>query len=307
MSSHLDIRVAIVIVNWNTRDFLRSALQSIAAFAPSCKYRVVVVDNASADGSADMVKLDFSQIELVSEKHNQGFARAMNRGMQKIRAPYYLLLNSDCEFIENILDKMISYMEEHPKLGILGPAVVYPDGSLQSAGEPPLTVWSIFKSQILFSKSPLRMRRAQWPENGFQEVGFVSGSCMLIRGALSDAIGYLREDFFMYGEDVDYCLRASRAGWKVGVLTGLRVRHYKAKSTTQNLSATLKNSILNNCQLILENSGSVHALFSLLFYAAGAAMRGMIAFISLKPNSYEWFKLCKSVPGLGVKIFSRKK
>ena len=307
MTFPADIMISIVIVNWNTRDHLRTALRSIQTFAPAAAFRVVVVDNGSADGSAAMVRTEFPQTILIPEKVNHGFARAVNLGINKVPAKYYLLLNSDCEFIESIVDQMIAFMESHGTVGLLGPAVVYPEGSLQSAGEPALTTWSIFKSQILFAKSPLRMRRKKWPENEFREVGFISGSCLLIRHDLFKSIGSLREDFFMYGEDVDYCLRARQDGWKVGVLPHLRVRHYKAKSTRQNLSATLKNSILNNCRLIAETSGRIHALLCLLFYAVGAALRGIVALLTLKSNACEWFRLVLFAPGLAVQLLTQKK
>lgn len=297
-----NIKLSIIIVNWNTNQFLKKVLSSIEKYSPKESYEIIVIDNGSNDGSSIMVSSEFPKVKLIREKSNKGFAFAVNIGLNESEAEYYLLLNSDCELCEDIFEKLISVMEINKKIGIVSPTLVYPDGSIQSIGEPLITSWITFKNQILFVKSPLLMKFKKYPKEEYRQVGFVSGACMLIRKDVIRAVGYFREDFFIYGEDVDFCYRANKSGWLVVCCMNLKIIHYKSQSTNQILSQTLSNSIVNNCKLIEEYQGNFHSLLAFAFYSIGISMRVIIALLISNRDSREWFKLWFLLPNLFKQI-----
>ncbi len=236
--------LGIVIVNWNTRDLLRRCLQTTLA-SEGVDFRVVVVDNASADGSPAMVRREFPGVELIAERENLGYPRGNNIGLRRlgyrgigdvaVDAPRYaLLLNPDTELAPDSLCRMTQFMDSRPDIGIAGPKLVLNDGSLDKACRRgfPTPLVSFYHYSGLARLFPRNRRFGRYnmtfaDEDQELEVDSVVGAYMQLRRAAIAKAGLLDESFFMYGEDLDWAFRVKQAGYKVWYQPAVRVRHVK--------------------------------------------------------------------------------
>ena len=217
--------VSVIVVNHNTCDLLRECLRSVRAEAAGLPTQVIVVDNASSDGSVAVVRAEFPEVRLIESPSNLGFSKANNAGLRASSSPYALLLNSDARLLPGALRAMASFMETHPDVGIVGPRLLNADGSLQlSCGIPP-TPWTEVCNKLLLHIPFPFFKMGDWAHDRVREVGWVTGACLLARRAMLDRIGLLDEGMFMYYEDLDLCLRARRAGWKVCYLPDAQAVH----------------------------------------------------------------------------------
>jgi GT2 family glycosyltransferase len=200
-------------------------------------YEVFVVDNNSQDGSAEMVRTWFPQVKLTVNRKNLGFAKANNQAIKQSAGTYLLLLNSDVEVEAGSFDKTVEYMNNNPTVGILGCRVVKPDGTLdlacrRSFPTPMNSLYLFTGLSALFPKSRFASYNLTYlPEDQIAEVDSVMGAFLLIRRGAVDKVGTLDEDFFMYGEDIDWCYRVKMAGYKVMYVPITRVVHYKGSSS----------------------------------------------------------------------------
>lgn len=222
--------VSIIIVNWNTRELLRRCLDSIYATIPPLPFEAIVVDNASEDGSADMVADCFPQATLIRSESNLGFAAGNNLGLRRASGRYVMLLNPDTELLPGAVREMIGFADAHPGVAVVGPKLLNPDGSLQKNGRTFTSLWrealGLTKLYHVWARLD---RKADWGRLDFDvpaRVDEVSGACMLVRKSVVDEIGLLDERFFMYYEEVDWCRRMSEAGWEVHYLPSARVIHH---------------------------------------------------------------------------------
>ncbi len=265
--------LSVIIVSWNVRDLLRACLASLAAGAaaaaerPSLTVEVIVVDNASADGSAAMVAAEFPAVQLIANPENRGFTGGNNQGLALAHGRYVLFLNPDTVVSPGALSTMVAYMEAHPKVGALGPRLRYGDGSLQSSARRFPTL-----ATALLESTPLAWH---WPENRWARayrmedeglkiedsrlkiqiapemaanlqssifnvaspVDWVVGAALLTRRAVLDEIGGFDEGYFMYSEELDWCRRAALAGWQTVYLPAAEIIHYEGKSSEQVVAA----------------------------------------------------------------------
>jgi len=244
--------LGIVIVNWNTRDLLRDCLKSLEAGDPSLSRRVIVVDNVSSDGSADMVQAEFPAIEVIRNKVNGGFSQANNLGLRALgfRGPnditpdsprYALLLNPDTVVPPNGLRRMIDRRDSNAKIGIAGPRLIMLNGKLdlacrRSFPTPEVMFWHVIVMSKLFPKNKLfgRYNMTYLDETVETEVDCVVGAFMMVRGEAIDSAGLLDETFWMYGEDIDWAYRIKQAGWKVLYYPEVTVLHVKRAASRQN-------------------------------------------------------------------------
>lgn len=234
--------LSIVVVNWNVRELLKQCLRSVlAAKRPSgLATEVIVIDNASSDGSVEMVRDEFPQVRLIANNENLGFTGGNNQGIVESQGRDVLLLNPDTEVLGDALAKMVYYMDAHPDVGALGPMLLNPDGSVQSSrrGFPTLAT-ALLESTVFqweLSKDNQILRRyyvLNRPDNEVQEVDWVTGACILMRREAIEEVGLLDEGFFMYSEELDWCSRAKERGWKVIYLPTAKVVHYGGKSSEQ--------------------------------------------------------------------------
>jgi GT2 family glycosyltransferase len=233
--------VTISIVNWNTQDELRECLQTVLIQNGSIRFEVIVVDNASSDGSADMVRTEFAEkVKLILNEVNRGFGAAHNQAITESRGRYVFLLNPDCRIIdEKALSRMVEYMDSHLDIGMLGPKVVYPDGRLQfSARRFPTFAAALFRHTPLGRFFPhnrfvRKYLMEDWDHLETADVDWLSGAALMIRKKTIEEIGLLDERFFMYVEDMDWCKRAHMHGWRVVYYPEVEVAHRIGASSDQ--------------------------------------------------------------------------
>jgi len=229
--------LAICIVNWNTRELLRACLASIEPPRRDLDLQVIVVDNASADGSAEMVRSEFPWVELVVNPQNRYYAAANNQALQAARAPLKLLLNSDIEVPPGALAGLVSWMERHPQAGAVAPRLVYPDGrpqrSCRSFPDPDAVIYEVLGLSRLFPASRRfgKYRMTWWGHDEDRQVDQPMASALLLRAAALEQVGLFDEDFPMFFNDVDLCRRLQEAGWQVWFTPSVTMAHHHGGST----------------------------------------------------------------------------
>ena len=223
--------LTVIMVSWNACDLLATAIASVPPIVGGATIELIVVDNASTDGSPEMIAERFPNVRVIRNAENVGFARANNQALVESRGEYVLLLNSDTQLHSGALASLVSFLEEHPHVGIVGPQLVYPDGRRQfSFGRFPSLRE---QAAIAFGLGRYVIRDDHTARNNQseQEVDYVSGACMLIRRTAIDVVGIMDEQFFMYCEETDWCYRMRKAGWSVCFEPAAIVMHVRGGST----------------------------------------------------------------------------
>ena len=241
--------LAIIILNYNTRDLLRGCLASLRAQA-GVSFSAIVVDNCSTDGSADMVAAEFPEVALIRSDRNGGYAYGNNLGLRQAGFPagdaarHAMLLNPDTVVPEGALEGMVRYAEGHPDVGVLGPRLLLMDGTLDKACRrgfptPEVAFYRFSGLSRLFPRSRRfgRYNMTFLDELQTADVDAVVGACMLVRGEALRAAGLLDEQFFMYGEDLDWCLRIKQAGYRVVYYPEVIVHHVKRAASRTSAKA----------------------------------------------------------------------
>ena len=213
------IKLSIIIVNFNVKQYLRELLTSLKEASKDISSEIIVVDNHSVDGSQHMVKSEFSEVKLIENSVNTGFAKGCNIGIKQSCGEFILLINPDTIVEKDTLERMLIFFEDHNDCGAAGCKILNPDGTLQLACRRsfPTPVSALLKLTGLSSLFPKnrffgKYNLSYLPENEIAEVDAVSGSFMMFRREIIDRIGYLDESYFMYGEDLDFCYRIKENG-----------------------------------------------------------------------------------------------
>jgi len=223
-------------VSWNTRDLMRRSLRSIYENTATRSLEVIVVDNASSDGSTQMVEREFPQAILRHSDRNLGLPKGYNVGIRLSRGRYILLINTDTLVYAAAIDKMLAYMQAHPDVGVLGPKLLWPDGRVQreAVGSFPSlrTAINLFfgLSKILPGYRSFQGMFNQAPDR-VSEVDWVGDAVMFCRREALESVGLIPEDYFCYMEDVQCCLQMHRQNWKVVYFPEAEVMHYKEGAT----------------------------------------------------------------------------
>ena len=251
----LDLTISII--SYNTSGLLRDCLNSVYKNIKDIKFEIIVVDNNSTDGSAEMIKKEFPQITLIQNKENVGFARANNQALNRGRGRFFLLLNSDTKVLSHSIEKMVKFMDLHPDAGAVGCEQIRPDGSIQPHIDKflnlPSALWTVFLSffdvkalvqspkwrkfiakyfrSIIGKTINLYLNHYLEDDKAAQEVDKVRGACLLVRRETVEDVGVLDENFFMYAEDSDWCLRMKQRDWKIYLLPEVKVVHYVEQSS----------------------------------------------------------------------------
>jgi GT2 family glycosyltransferase len=230
--------VSVIIVSWNAKTFLLKCLETLSSKACRYEMEIVVVDNASSDGSADAVEQTFPGVLLLRNTSNTGFAKANNYGIQASSGEYLCLINSDVEVREDCLTRLIDFLEAHPKVGMAGPHITGGDGNLQRSCRGFPTVWNMFCRAWALDKVWPRWpfvasySMSFWDHDDTREVQILSGCFWAIRRSALKDVGLLDEAFFMYGEDMDWCKRFWKAGWKLVFVPTAKAIHYGGASSS---------------------------------------------------------------------------
>jgi GT2 family glycosyltransferase len=230
--------VSVVIVNHNTRELLRSCLASLLERGGVSDLEVIVVDNASTDGSLEMVREEFPPVTVLANSTNEGFAAPNNRGMALANGQYIFLLNTDTLLHQDALRVLVRALEQDPSAGACGPMLVHPDGSVQRSvrGFPTLTTHcaDMFFLDRLFPRSRLfgSGEQAAFDYSRKAEVDHVMAAAFLVRREVLSSAGVFDERFSIYYNDMDWCLRMRNQGWKILYVPEARITHYGGATTT---------------------------------------------------------------------------
>ena len=270
MISEPTVDLSVIIVSWNVRDLLSACLASLMMSSdvtiiwppgrnsdlltvqregesPTDRQgytaEVVVVDNASVDGSAACVAAHFPNVRLIANNENLGFTRGNNQALAEARGRYVFFLNPDTVLAPDALSTMLGYLELHPEIGALGPQLRYGDGHIQSSRRRlPTLVVALFESTPLawhWPENPWarRYHMADRPNNEVQVVDWVVGAALMTRRSVLEQVGGFDEGYFMYSEELDWCHRVGLGGWPIVYLPTAQVVHYEGKSSEQAVAA----------------------------------------------------------------------
>jgi GT2 family glycosyltransferase len=243
----VSVELSIVIVNWNTRDLLAECLESVRWNLQTleCSYgtagspgvQTFVVDNASSDGSAGMVRARFPWVGLIENADNVGFARANNQALAQCRGRYVVLLNSDTIVPPASLMRLVTFADAHPRAGIVGPKLLNADGSFQAAfNDFPTPASLLLEAWGVHQKPRANPFYPSCPPQAAEvatQCDWVGGACLLARLVAIHEVGTLDQSFFMYSEEVDWCFRMKRRGWEVWFTPEVEIVHLGGGSATR--------------------------------------------------------------------------
>ncbi len=279
MTSSVDI--SIIIVNWNSRAMLRDCLESIDRESLGLAVEVIVVDNGSADGSAEMVRDDFPRVRLQRNAHNEGFAKPNNDGMKAAAGRYVLLLNNDTIVLQGALQTLVRRMDDNPDWGGCGPMLLNPDRTLQRSVSGLHSPWThtcdmllldkLFPNSRIFGRHEMRYfdyTRTQPAEN-------IMGAAMCVRRETIDELGMLDEDLVIYYNDHDWCRRIHSSHWKLMFVADAKIVHIGGQATkVLNKNLDFVDEMINNTMLYYEKHfGRPGVVVYRMMLLAGFAMR----------------------------------
>ena len=288
--------LSIIIVNYNVKEFLQNLLHSIDKALQNLSSEIIVVDNASDDGSIEWIKSKFPSVKLIENKTNLGFGKANNQALKIAEGKYLLLINPDAIVSEDTFTKMIHFLEGQKDAGLAGCKILNPDGSLQLACRRSFPgPWTSFckvtglSNFFPNSKMFARYNLTYLNENQTYEVDAISGSFMMLKRVVYEKLGGFDEQFFMYGEDLDLCYRVQKAGYKVFYVHTTQVIHYKGESTKRSSMDETK-IFYNAMHLFVKKHFSSSFLVEIILRSA-IGFRKLFAFIgsgSLSSSLLSW-------------------
>ncbi len=238
--------LSVIIVSYNTRELLRQTIQSVIDTTHRISYEIIVSDNDSSDGSPLMVESEFKDVRLIRTGANLGFSKANNLAIKEARGRYILILNSDTVVKGNCLDECVGYMDADNRIGALGCKIILPNGELDHACKRgfPTPEASLYYMLGLHKAFPSNDKFGAYcashlGEDDSGEVDALMGAFMMMPRAVIDKVGGLDEEFFMYGEDLDWCYRIKEAGYKIMYYPKEHIVHYKGSSSKKKRTKTI--------------------------------------------------------------------
>ncbi len=233
--------ISIIIVSYNSLSVLKPCLESIQRQAYSGEMEVIVVDNASRDGTPQMVAEGFPQVKLIAQQENVGYSRGVNLGIREARGKYFLILNPDTIVKEDAINKLVAFVEQQEDAGIVGPKLVFHDGNLQYSCRRFYTLKVLLLRRTILgkifknSKAVSDHLMLDYDHETTREVDWILGACMLVRRDAVESVGLMDERFFLYFEDVDWCYRMKQDGWKVFYCPDSVFVHNHARESAQSV------------------------------------------------------------------------
>jgi GT2 family glycosyltransferase len=231
--------ISVVIVSYNTGDFIGNCLASLGRDRSGLISEIIVVDNCSTDGSIELIERQFPSATLIKNSTNLGYARAVNQGLRRSSSKYQLILNPDVEITDGAIRNIWSFMEADPETGIAGAKLLNPDGSLQMSCRTFYTFTVVLLRRTFMGKLFPRSRAVRdhlmldWDHNSDREVDWVLGACMMVRREAYESVGGMDERFFLYLEDVDWCFRMKKQGWKVQYAHSAVMKHHHRRESAR--------------------------------------------------------------------------
>jgi GT2 family glycosyltransferase len=267
--------VSITLLVWNALPSLRDCLRSIEPEVVDGFAEVIAVDNASPDESVEVVEALLPQARVIRTDANLGFGGGVNRSWPHVRGEYWMLLNPDATFARGALRELVTWMDEHPDVGVASAAIADIDGTNERPAARALPSAGLVIAELLrlHKLLPLRVRGRifqgrYWTGGDNLEAGWVPGTAMIVRRKAAEQVGLPDPSFFLYGEDIDWCWRMHRAGWRVGYCSGVVVRHAESATTIRSYGRddTLLRMARTELEAVRRGRGTLRA------YAYAAAM-----------------------------------
>ena len=233
------ITLSIVIVTWNAKRYVAECLDSLQSYIDDPSVEIFVVDNASTDGTPELVRDSYPGVTLIRNEENLGFAKANNIGIRRTTGEYVLLINSDVHVLDGCIEQLLEYMKQDPRVGLLGPKMLGADGNSYRSYMGAPTVWRFFcralALDVLFPNSKVfgGFLMPYFKRDHIAEVDVLNGWFWATRREALNQVGLLDESFFMYGEDIDWCKRFREAGWKVIYFPKAESIHYGGASSSK--------------------------------------------------------------------------
>lgn len=235
----IDVQISIIIINWNSANYLRSCLRSLYACVQNVEFETIVVDNGSFDGCETLIRTEFPKVTFVQSRRNLGFAKANNLGYSKAAGDMLLFLNPDTEIVGWAVHEMFSFLLNTPVAGAVGCRLLNSDLSWQTScvqAFPTIAnqVMDVERLRMLFPRLKLwGIKSVLESETTAAEVDVLCGACLMVKRKVFEAIGLFSEDYFMFGEDVDLCYKVKRAGFGVYYLNGCEIIHHGGRSSSR--------------------------------------------------------------------------
>lgn len=304
------MKLSILIVNWNSKDYLRSCLDSIRRTCGHLSPQVVVVDGGSFDGSADMIKVDYPEVEFVQSQDNIGFGRSNNLGFERVTGDALLLLNPDTELKPLAVDVLMTELQRNPRAGLIGARLLNSDGSLQFTAVHHLpTPWNVALDSDW-------LRRRWWSCKGRHEttdsfeVEAISGACMMIRAETFRQLNGFDPRYFMYAEDMDLCFRVRKMGFEIHYAPQSEITHHgggSSKTRFSRFSAVMirealgvyMQTNLGGCQAALYRLlMGITAAMRLLVLVVGWVLSGTTKRVFMRAAIQKWWAVCRWSMGM---------
>jgi GT2 family glycosyltransferase len=242
--------LSIIIVSFNTREILKNCINSIYETVKNLSYEIIVVDNASSDGSPELIEKEFKNIILIKNKQNLGFARANNQAIEVATGKYLLLLNSDTILRQCTVEILFDFIAKNPDAAAVGPKVLGIDESLQNKGfffpSIAFSLIVLFGINILLPEK-IKCRlfpKFYWNENDVREVDYLEGSCFLMRREVMNKVGLLPDVYFMYFEEAEWCSRAKKNGYTIWYVPAAQIIHLHSASPLDKKEGIFDKSLL---------------------------------------------------------------
>ena len=278
--------LTVVLLSYNTKDLMEQALRTVAEASTELAVEVFVVDNASWDGSADMVAEKFPEVNLIRNEENVGFAAGNNVALRQVSGRHVLLLNTDTVVRRDTLQTLVRFLDENPEAGAVGCKILNPDGTLQPdcmRGFPtPMAAFcKVSGLSRLFPNSPrfARYNMTFLDPQQTHQVEVLSGSCMMVRTETMNQVGMLDEDYFMYGEDIDWCFRMHLAGWKLYYVPDTEIIHFRGESGRAVPMRVLYRKTEAMSIFVKKHMGRRYRFFPLWLLNVGIAMHGFYSLL----------------------------
>lgn len=231
--------LSIIILNYKQKGLVKYCLKNLLSLDIPLSHEIIVVDNASADGTGEMIKNEFMGVKLIEAKTNQGFSAGNNLGINKAQGKYLLILNPDLTILSDAILKLYRFMEDHPEVGMSGPKILNPDASLQYTCSR-FPDWRLpFYRRTFLSKTKTGQKWSEyylmtdWDHQSNRPVDWLFGACLMVRKSALEKVGRLDERFFLYMEDLDWCRRFWEQGFEVWYVAGAKVIHYHQRLSAE--------------------------------------------------------------------------
>ncbi len=277
--------VSVVVVTYNTLPWVERALESVRG------HETIVVDHGSTDGTVELVRERFPGARLIQQE-NKGLGGGSNAGMRVASGDYFLLLNSDAWAVDDAVERLAAFADEHPEAAVVGPRLLNPDGSLQRSVRGFPSLWRLATEYLFLRKLAPRSRAlnafygAGFDHDEVQEAEFLMGAVLLVRREAADTVGLFDEDFFMFSEETDWCYRFRQAGWKVLFTPEAEFVHVGGATTRQNWGPMFREQLRGHLRFLAKHRGPKEAERARRLLLASLLLRGL-AFRGERGRTYK--------------------